>query len=1015
MERRLAVSSRDPSLPLEGTVIARLLLLSLLVLSALIEAHADIIRVPADYPFREALWSAESGDTVLVAAGWHHAFRVTVSGVDLVIISESGADSTVLGSIGSGGAQVTLYSGDYIVRGFTFDGGPKGPLSDNGLLAIRHSDSAVIEDCRFVNAYGFDAALMLSDVTAHIVSCDFVENLDGGSFGGAIWSSASVSTIEDCTFRGNSSSLAGGAIKASGTCRIDRCTFSGNVVYDYNYHAFRKSGGGAIAIRDGELVVTNSTFEGHRCAGYGGAIYAYEAETIVRESIFWGNEALLGGNEIYLDEGSTLDISCSNISPPDIEGEGAVVLGPGNQFADPQFLLSAPHAPTPAGDHRLRPTSPCLAVNAPCGRRMGSEGPLVTSTPSLNLFLATPSYSGCDTPENLESLSCSELLSSPIAGSARLWVVATRQDGFPDGVSAARFGLEHDVTVQAWNLCTGGEQDHSPGWPSTSTGIVVSWPDSCYVPPGETAVIGYFDLVAGDNGSLHLTPDPRVDLAKIADCDVAWEPVSRHDLGQGQLAVGITPRCGIGSVDDVSAEATGCEVSVSWGEPEGDATGFRVERSGISVFELGASARSAQDSVGAGVPHSYSVRPIRDDAIGIASPGLVAGARPWAPSMLMDLNESPFTHPRCDGPILTWQDHADDASYEVWRSLGGYQDEHLIAELPANTTSFQDTTLASHSALYYVGIRGECGLATSNVSSGRRFFPRPPYGFNIGLLDTTLTRWHFSWSVGETGPGAPLYYNLYLATTCYERDQETLVFQVSDRETTMTFPEPPFDGVFAAWAHGVHDPELGCGESPPSDCHVTDGMTPVLLQHFTGTSVTDGIRLEWRVGGQMGSETICVERRPARGGQWREVFAVSGDESDWSGHSWLDRAVPADVPVTYRLVWLDAPDGPLVLGELDEMVWSGRPIFDLSIAPTPFSPATRITFSTATDGAVRLAVYDVTGRRVRSLVDEHLPSGRHQLAWTGRDNGGRVVSPGVYFIHLRAGDQERVRRVVHSR
>ena len=86
MERRLVVPSRDPPLPLEGTVFARLLLLSsLLVLLLVPDARARIVRVPADTPFREALWYAETGDTILVAPGRHYASGADAWHVDLVI------------------------------------------------------------------------------------------------------------------------------------------------------------------------------------------------------------------------------------------------------------------------------------------------------------------------------------------------------------------------------------------------------------------------------------------------------------------------------------------------------------------------------------------------------------------------------------------------------------------------------------------------------------------------------------------------------------------------------------------------------------------------------------------------------------------------------------------------------------------------------------------------------------------------------------------------------------------
>lgn len=73
--------------------------------------------------------------------------------------------------------------------------------------------------------------------------------------------------------------------------------------------------------------------------------------------------------------------------------------------------------------------------------------------------------------------------------------------------------------------------------------------------------------------------------------------------------------------------------------------------------------------------------------------------------------------------------------------------------------------------------------------------------------------------------------------------------------------------------------------------------------------------------------------------------------------------------------------------------------------PNPFNPVTTIAF-TVPSGAdrVSLAVYNVNGRLVRTLVDGAMASGPHSVVWDGRDSEGRSMSSGVYFAKLAAGD-----------
>jgi flagellar hook assembly protein FlgD len=63
-------------------------------------------------------------------------------------------------------------------------------------------------------------------------------------------------------------------------------------------------------------------------------------------------------------------------------------------------------------------------------------------------------------------------------------------------------------------------------------------------------------------------------------------------------------------------------------------------------------------------------------------------------------------------------------------------------------------------------------------------------------------------------------------------------------------------------------------------------------------------------------------------------------------------------------------------------------------------------------GMTELAVYDVSGRLVRQLVQSHLPAGSHVAMWDGTDRDGRRVSNGVYFSYLRANGQVRTGRMV---
>lgn len=81
--------------------------------------------------------------------------------------------------------------------------------------------------------------------------------------------------------------------------------------------------------------------------------------------------------------------------------------------------------------------------------------------------------------------------------------------------------------------------------------------------------------------------------------------------------------------------------------------------------------------------------------------------------------------------------------------------------------------------------------------------------------------------------------------------------------------------------------------------------------------------------------------------------------------------------------------------------------------PNPFNPRTTIAYNLPERLTVSLAIYDVAGRLVRTLVSrETQDTGRHEAVWDGKDAAGREAAAGVYFYNLSAGNIDMVRRMV---
>lgn len=83
--------------------------------------------------------------------------------------------------------------------------------------------------------------------------------------------------------------------------------------------------------------------------------------------------------------------------------------------------------------------------------------------------------------------------------------------------------------------------------------------------------------------------------------------------------------------------------------------------------------------------------------------------------------------------------------------------------------------------------------------------------------------------------------------------------------------------------------------------------------------------------------------------------------------------------------------------------------------PNPFAPATTIGFRLPERADVKLRIYDLSGRLVRTLVDGAVNSGEHLITWDGNDNGGDEVGSGVYFYRFEKDTLVETRKMILAR
>lgn len=115
-----------------------------------------------------------------------------------------------------------------------------------------------------------------------------------------------------------------------------------------------------------------------------------------------------------------------------------------------------------------------------------------------------------------------------------------------------------------------------------------------------------------------------------------------------------------------------------------------------------------------------------------------------------------------------------------------------------------------------------------------------------------------------------------------------------------------------------------------------------------------------------------------------------------------------------KAAW-EAGDPPVVMGIADQISAVPSKFSLAQNFPNPFNPSTTIAYDLNKAADVELAVYNILGQKIRTLVTKNLQAGEYSAQWNGRNNEGNLVASGIYFYQLKAGDQIQVRKMLLMR
>ena len=200
---------------------------------------------------------------------------------------------------------------------------------------------------------------------------------------------------------------------------------------------------------------------------------------------------------------------------------------------------------------------------------------------------------------------------------------------------------------------------------------------------------------------------------------------------------------------------------------------------------------------------------------------------------------------------------------------------------------------------------------------------------------------------------------------------------------------------------------------------VLDDTNDYTLDGVPADPITDGMSITISGGDGANNQEYPDAINPYDGTS-HVIFSYNGSQNG---------AIAADTG-TYRVVYLgfgfeainNATDRAALMGAA--MDWllpdlTGLPGEAAPMAmrldqnmPNPFNPKTEIRFTLPSAGEVSLDVFDVEGRRVRTLAAGDHAAGEHRVTWNGRDDAGRSMSSGVYFYKLSGATDSQMKKML---
>ena len=386
-----------------------------------------------------------------------------------------------------------------------------------------------------------------------------------------------------------------------------------------------------------------------------------------------------------------------------------------------------------------------------------------------------------------------------------------------------------------------------------------------------------------------------------------------------------------------------------------------------------------------------------------------------------------------DGKVMVlWSPLWDDVSvdgYDVWRGENESGPFSKINTAVVTETSYLDESVTNGTTYYY---QVQAVLDGTFHSAFSEVFAATPIAFPLdqGIL-----------VVDETLDGTPsdelvdLFYDAVINAphTDYDVAQDGLppLDMLAQYHTVIWHDDDLFEHFIDGSVNDLGCYLLGGGKLIISGWKTTASMPSFFISDFAGCPASQLIStFEFTAAASSMYPTIAVDAdkvNPAFNGTLPYV-AIFPDAANGiytfdsaGGSSYQDEPVAVMAQEAGTMVLFGFPlyycqqvdvtaalhDILTELGSVDAAPVVMAKKLSLAAYPNPFNPATTICYSLPASGEVSVEIYNVKGRKVRTLVSGYRDAGSYSVVWNGEDDGEKPVASGLYLYRIQSGKNAR--------